>query len=180
MVVLRDLGLDSNFRKPIRLPKLSDLELIAVNLTSEYLSIGIEYLLFRVLPNKLYNKIERSVYNRRKRNLLPIIEEVRMKLSDKFNESETYFIVDSKPLEAAKLSRSNRSFICKESYYSVPNKDYCASQQMHYYGYKLHAVCSANSIFKSIDLSKVSVQDIHYLKDIKQQFSNCTIIAERG
>lgn len=180
LVVLKDLGFDSNFRKQIRLPKLNDLELIAINLTSEYLSIDSECQLFRVLPAKLSKKIERSVYNRRRRSLLPIIEEVRQKLSDSFNEFEEYFIVDSMPLEVAKLSRSNRSRICKESYYSSPNKGYCASQKTHYYGYKLHAVCSANGIFKSIDLSKASVHDIHYLKDIKQQFSNCTIIADRG
>jgi len=180
LVVLKDLGFDSNFRKQIRLPKLNDLELIAINLTSEYLSIDSECQLFRVLPTKLSKKIERSVYNRRRRSLLPVIEEVRQKLSDRFNEFEEYFIVDSMPLEVAKLSRSNRSRICKESYYSSPNKGYCASQKTHYYGYKLHAVCSANGIFKSIDLSKASVHDIHYLKDIKQQFSNCTIIADRG
>ena len=180
LVVLKDLGFDSNFRKQIRLPKLNDLELIAINLTSEYLSIDSECQLFRVLPTKLSKKIERSVYNRRRRSLLPVIEEVRQKLSDRFNEFEEYFIVDSMPLEVAKLSRSNRSRICKESYYSAPNKGYCASQKTHYYGYKLHAVCSANGIFKSIDLSKASVHDIHYLKDIKQQFSNCTITADRG
>jgi len=29
-------------------------------------------------------------------------------------------------------------------------------------------------------LSKFSVHDIHYLKDIKQQFKNCTLLADKG
>ena len=39
---------------------------------------------------------------------------------------------------------------------------------MKYYGYKLHAVCSINGVIENFDLSKTSVYDIHYLKDIKK------------
>jgi hypothetical protein len=178
--VLSSFSSKTNFRNQIRTPRLSDLELIALNLTSEYLSIDSELQLFRVLPTHLTDRIERSVYNRRKRALYPELEALREKLSDKFNAFEDYFIVDSMPLEVTKLSRSNRSRICKESLYSSPNKGYCASQNMHYYGYKLHAVCSVNGVFKSLDISKASVHDIHYLKDIKEQFNDCTIIADKG
>jgi hypothetical protein len=151
-----------------------------MNLTAEYLSVDSESQLFRVIPNSLKVKIERSVYNRRKRKLFPFIEFIRNKLSLKFNEFEKYFIVDSMPLEVAKLSRSLRSKICKEEFYSAPNKGYCASQKMHYYGYKIHAVCSIEGVFKSFDLSKASVHDIHYLKDIKSQFDNCVILGDKG
>ena len=55
-----------------------------------------------------------------------------------------------------------------------------ASQQMSFYGYKLHAVCSVNGVFQSIDLSPASVHDIHYLKDIREQLSNCTLLGDKG
>ena len=84
------------------------------------------------------------------------------------------------PLEVVKLSRSNRSKICKEEFYSAPNRGFYASQNMHYYGYKIHAVCSIEGVFKSFDISKASVHDIHYLKDIKNQFNNCVILADKG
>ncbi len=61
-----------------------------------------------------------------------------------------------------------------------PDKGFCASQQMHYYGYKLHAVCSVNGVFQSIDLSAASVHDIHYLKDIEPQIANCVLIGDKG
>ena len=50
--------------------------------------------------------------------------------------SSDYYILDSMPLEICKLSRSGRSKICKEDFETSPNKGYCATQQLNYYGYK--------------------------------------------
>ena len=179
--VLKKLELDSeNFLFQIRKPKLTDLRIIAINLTSEYMSIDSEHQLFRILPVEIKSLIERSVYNRRKRKLFNHMERIRKLLAERFNGSEKYFVVDSMPLEVCKLSRSSRSRICKETDYALPNRGYCASQKMHYYGYKLHAVCSAEGVFQSLDISPASVHDIHYLKDIKQQIENCTILGDKG
>jgi len=178
--ILKLITTKESFLTQIRKPKLKDIELIAMNLTSEYMSIDSECQLFRILPEVLSNKIERPVYNKRKRKLFSAMEFIRAKLSNKFNEFEDYYIVDSMPLEVAKLSRSGRSTICKESYDTAPNRGFCASQNMSYYGYKIHAVCSINGVFKSFDISKASVHDIHYLKDIKNQFSDCVILGDKG
>ena len=179
--VLKELELDSeNFLIQIRKPKLTDLRIIAINLTSEYMSIDSEHQLFRILPVEIKSLIERSVYNRRKRKLFNHMERIRKLLAEKFNGSEKYFVVDSMPLEVCKLSRSSRSRICKETDYALPNRGYCASQKMHYYGYKLHAVCSAEGVFQSLDISPASVHDIHYLKDLKQEIENCTLLGDKG
>ncbi len=171
----------SNFILQKRKPKLSDIELIALDLTAEYMSIDSEHQLFRDLQStRFYNLIDRTVYNRRKRGLVNHIEEIRVILSEKFNQFEDYFVIDSMPLEACKLARSSRSKICKEDFYSSPDRGFCASQQMHFYGYKLHAVCSIQGVFKSLDISKASVHDIHYLKDIKHQLSNCVLLGDKG
>jgi hypothetical protein len=50
---------------------------------------------------------------------------------------------------------------------------------MHYDGYKIHVVCSIDGVFKSFDIRKAAVHDIHYLKDIKNQFNNCVILEDR-
>ena len=135
---LRKLTIKENFYfKPIK-PKLSDLELIAINISAEYLSIDSEYQLFRYLSNsKLKGMIERSVFNRRKRKLFLHLENIRKLMVAKFNEMETTFIVDSMPLEICKNARANRSKICKENEFSFPSKGYCASQSSYYYGYKI-------------------------------------------
>ena len=163
-----------------RRPKLSDLELISLSLTAEFMGIDSENDLFRKLPKIISSKIDRSVYNRRRRRLVNYTNDIRLKLASHFNEFENYFIVDSMPLEVCKLSRSSRSKVCKEDAYSFPDKGYCASQSSNYYGYKLHAVCSVNGVFQSVDLSPASVHDVNYLKDIKAQISDCTLIGDRG
>ncbi|GAB1858763.1 IS982 family transposase [Flavobacteriaceae bacterium MHTCC 0001] len=178
--VLDLMDTKSNFLHQIRSPKLSDKEVVAIALTSEYMSIDSERQLFRILPPSLSFKIERSVYNRRRRKLFAFIEQIRQSLSEQFNCFEDTYIVDSMPLEVCKLSRSSRSVICKEDTHSSPNKGYCASQGMNYYGYKLHAVCSVRGIFKSLDISPASVHDVNYLKDIRAQLSNCTLLGDRG
>lgn len=166
--------------KPIN-PKLSDIELISLIILAEFKSIDSEHQLFRELNGTVLDgKIERSVYNRRKRKLFPFIEDIRMKMVEKFNECENYFVVDSMPLEVCKISRASRSKICKEVDYAAPNRGFCASQNLHFYGYKLHAVCSINGVFQSFDLSPASVHDIHYLKDIKMQLSDCVLLGDKG
>ncbi len=63
------------------------------------MSIDTGYQLFKTLPTSSLRKIERSVYNRRKRKIFPNTEQIRKKLSNAFAEFEDYFIVDSIPLE---------------------------------------------------------------------------------
>lgn len=178
--VLRKISKDQLLAYQRRKPKLSDLELIALSLTAEYMSIDSENDLFRKLPDTISCRIERSVYNRRRKRLTTHLDRIRLKLASYFNEFEDYFIIDSMPLEVCKLSRSLRSKICKESNYAYPDKGYCASQQSSYYGYKLHAVCSVNGVFQSVDLSPASVHDINYIKDIRTQISDCTLIGDKG
>lgn len=178
--VLKGLDSKMDYLHQIRKPKLRDKELIAIDLTSEYMSIDSECQLFRILPSNLSAKIERSVYNRRKRKLFCFRESLRKELVFTLNQFEHCYIVDSMPLEVCKLSRSSRSKICKEQNYSLPEKGYCASQSSHYYGYKLHAVCSTQGVIESMDISPASVHDINYLKDIKHQLKDCLLLGDRG
>jgi len=115
-----------NFLNQICVPLLSDIELIAVDLTSEYMGIDSEHQLFRILPNHIRDKIERSVYNRRKRKLFYFRLQLRKRLTEKISSDNSYMIVDSMPLEVCKLNRSTRSKICKEVFPTSPDKGYCA------------------------------------------------------
>ena len=170
----------SNFLNQIRCTRLSDIELIALDLTAESLSVDSEYQLFRILPSSLSSKIERSVYNRRRRKLFFVKERIRKALAEKLTNNENYFIVDSMPLEICKLSRSTRTTICKEDFLTSPSKSYFASQKLHFYGYKLHAVCSSTGVFTNFELTQAAVHDIHFLKNIKNNFSSCVLIGDKG
>lgn len=126
--ILKDISSEQLQPYQRRRPKMSDLELVALSLSSEYLGVDSEHDLFRKLPAGYVEKIERSVFNRRRRRLFGHIESIGRRLAELMNRSESVFIVDSMPLEVCKLSRSGRSTICREDAFSSPNKGYCASQ----------------------------------------------------
>lgn len=183
-IILKHLqSLDISFEhfKQIRIPVLSNIELVGINLTAEYMGIDSECQLFRVLKSTYLNdKIERSVYNRRRRKLFNFMEIVRKRLAEIFNRNEDVFIIDSMPIEICKNARAKRSSICKEESFSSPSIGYCASQKTYYYGYKLHGICSYSGVFQSLDITPASVHDIHILKDVKYQLNNCTLLGDMG
>nr|WP_081810585.1 transposase [Flavobacterium daejeonense] len=89
-------------------------------------------------------------------------------------------MIDSMSLEIYKTARCSRNKICKEEDYTQPYKGFCTSQNLHYYGYKLHVVCSIKGVFHFFDLTAVLVHDIHFLKDIRSQLSYCVKHGGRG
>ena len=159
---------------------MSDLELVALNITAEYMSINSELQLFKIISGTdLDGKIERSVYNKKRRRLFPDIEKIRETLSSRFSDFTDVFIVDSTSIGICKISRANRSAICSTDEIK-PSFGYCAAQKARYFGYKLHAVCDKNGIFHSFDFSPTNVHDVNYLYDIKEIFQNFLLIADRG
>ena len=179
-----DIDSKGNFAKVGRNPKFSDLSIITLSLTSESLGIDSENYLFGKLiaeyKNDFPNLIDRSQYNLRRRKLITQIEKVRNMLLESIVPEENIFIIDSMPLEVCKISRSNRSKICKESYETSPDKGYCSAQKSYFYGYKLHGICTYNGVFSSIDITKASVHDIHYLKDVKEQLNDAYLLGDKA
>jgi hypothetical protein len=126
------------------------------------------------------NLISRRQYNDRRKLLFEKTEQVRSRLSERLNSQADVFAIDSMPLEICKLSREARNKMGKESEKHSPDKGYCASQKKLFFGYKLHSVCSAAGVVQSLDLTKASVHDVHYLKDVQELFSNCIITGDKG
>ena len=57
---------------------------------------------------------------------------------------------------------------------------FCASQNTFYFGYKLHSLCGLSGVIHSYDLSKASVADIYYMKDVKLSYQDCHIYGDKG
>jgi hypothetical protein len=72
--VLRKISKEQLLTYQRRTSKLSDLELVGLSLTSEFMSIDSETDLFRQLPQDILDKIEHSVYNKRRRNLVNYLD----------------------------------------------------------------------------------------------------------
>jgi hypothetical protein len=165
-------------------PKFSDLEVVALNLTAESLSIDSENLLFNKLNSDYKadfpNLISRRQYNDRRKLLFDLTDKIRKSMAKDIDEFEDTYCIDSKPVEVCKLARASRNQIGKTDYDKAPSKGYCASQDKYYFGYKLHILCGIRGVVHSFDMTKAAVHDIHYLQDIKTQISDCNILADKG
>jgi len=95
-------------------------------------------------------------------------------------DSGDYYLVDSMPLEVCKISRAPRSILEQDNEAVAPDYGYCAAQNTHYFGYKIHAACTGTGIFKTFDISKASMHDLHYLNDLKQHLHHCVLIGDKG
>ena len=141
-------------------------------------------MLFKKLQNQykkeFSNLIDQTQYNHRKKSLFCYIEVVRKHLSGPFSVDGDVFIIDSMPLEICRNARVNGLKTCREEFKTSPEKGFCTSQNQYYFGYKLHGICTFDGVFTSIDLSKANVHDIHYLKDVKVQLSDCTLLGDKS
>lgn len=108
-------------------------------------------------------------------------EQIRSRISNHIDGGEDYFCIDSKPMEVCRLARGKR---CKmgrnEAFATAPDFGYCTSQGTYFFGYKLHALCGLSGVIHSYDISKASVHDITYLKDIKPLYHDCSIFGDRA
>src|SRR5699024_12300702 len=92
-----------------RKPKMADIEVVALSLTAEFMSIDSENDLFRQISNlEIPNLIERSQFNKRRRKLFDFSEKISLALASKVIGLEDYIIVDSMATETGKSARHNR------------------------------------------------------------------------
>ena len=68
--VISSLNCELEFKSNVgRKQKMTDLEVVALSLTAEFMSIDSENALFKqITSDKIYNLIDRSQFNKRRRN----------------------------------------------------------------------------------------------------------------
>jgi hypothetical protein len=76
--VISSLNFELDFKSGIgRKQKMSDIEVVALSLTAEFMSIDSENSLFKqLLPDEIPNLIERSQFNKRRRKLFLFSEQI--------------------------------------------------------------------------------------------------------
>ena len=166
-------------------PKFSDLEVVALSLTAEAESIDSEKWLFdyrlQEHKSKFPNLISRRQFNDRRKKTAGLCEEIRKRIAMKMDGEEEQFFVDSKPIGVCRVARGKRCKMGRTGDFSqAPDFGYCASQNTYYFGYKLHALCGLTGVIHSYDLSKASIPDLDYMKDVKLSYHDCSIYGDKG
>lgn len=177
---------DRNGNRPHRgvVPKFSDLEVIALSATAEAFGYDSENCLFKRLEagkgDGLPNLISRRQFNQRRKITAPLGEEIRKDIAAAMDGGEDVFSIDSKPVKVCQNARARRCTMGRGDYERAPQWGYCASQGMHYYGYKLHAVCGMSGVIHSYDMTAANVHDLHYLKDVRWEYHDCLMLGDKG
>ena len=165
-------------------PTFSDLEVIALSITAEAFGIDSENYLFNRLnkecPGAIPNLITRRQYNQRRKLTSQLGEYIRKALACAIDGGESVFCIDSKPVKVCQNARANRCAMGKADIDRAPAWGYCASQNMHYYGYKLHALCGISGVIHSYDMTAANVHDLHYLNDVQWEYHDCMILGDKG
>ena len=180
-----NLNSEDNLQFYPRQPKMNDCSIITFSICAESLGIDSENYLWSKLK-KDYSKdfpdlIDRSNFNKRRRRLHLFINEATKKLSAGLNEGENVFIIDCIPVPVCKITREKRCKFGRDSFESAPDKGFSAVTKSYYYGYKLHLVTSVKGVFYSMNLTKASVHDVHYLKEVANtKMKNATLIGDKG
>ena len=165
-------------------PKFSDLEVIALGITAEAFGFDSENLLFYRLHHECKedfpNLISRRQFNSRRKLTARLAEEIRKDVAVAIDGSEDVFCIDSKPVKVCQNARAKRCAIGRDNLEEAPDWGYCASQGMHYYGYKLHAVCGIRGVIHSYDMTAASVHELHYLNDVRWEYHDCMMLGDKG
>ena len=165
-------------------PKFSDLEVIALSATAEAFGFDSENYLFKRLESEkgdlLPNLITRRQYNQRRKLTSRLGEDIRRDIAAAMDGREDVFSIDSKPVKVCQNARANRCSMGKDDFERAPAWGYCASQGVHYYGYKLHAVCGISGVIHSYDMTATNVHDLHYLKDVQWEYHDCMMLGDKG
>ena len=165
-------------------PTFSDLEVIALSITAEAFGIDSENYLFNRLnkecPGAIPNLITRRQYNQRRKLTSQLGEYIRKAIACAIDGGESVFCIDSKPVKVCQNASANRCAMGKTDIDRAPAWGYCASQNMHYYGYKLHALCGISGVIHSYDMTVANVHDLHYLNDVQWEYHDCMILGDKG
>lgn len=172
-------------------PKLTDLQVICLSVTSECCQIDSENLLWSKLKTDYSKMFEvlphRTRFNARRKRLTTLLSECLSSLSDQISEvlADKELIVDSMPIPTCKMSRQHRSKACRRGDLDeiIAKKSYNVAMGGWYIGYKLHLITSKSGVYRDHMVTSANVHDIHYLKSIDRRDAHLRgqeLLGDRG
>ena len=147
-------------RRNIKDSKLCDSEIITISIVGELLTIDSEKAFFSLLSreySKLFPKLgDRTRFNRTKRNLHSVINEIREYISLYIQSySNNIRVIDSMPIPVCEFGRAHFSKCFKgEASYGV-----CPSKKQTYFGFKFHALTTIDGFLTDYVITPANVDD---------------------
>lgn len=161
---------------------MSDSEIITISIIDELLTIDSEKAWFGFCKKNLRDLFpkfcDRTRFNRTRRNLHSIIEEIRKELLNITSyASQPYRIVDSIPIPVCKFGRAHfhKTFRGFGATYGK-----CASKKETYLGYKLHMLVTLDGFVTDFVVTPANIDDRDGVWDLLDSFEAITLIGDKG
>jgi hypothetical protein len=161
-------------------PKLSDSEVITIEVVGEFLGYDQDKSIWRYFRNHWHswfpNLGSRSNFVKQSANLYNVKELIHEKLVNKMNALDcSLHIVDGFPMPVCKTTRANRSRCFKgDAGYS-----YCAAKDEKYYGFEGHIIISSEGVICRHAFAAANIDERDILYEIANDFSGL-LIADKG
>jgi hypothetical protein len=162
-------------------PKLADSEVITLSLVMELLDKPQEYLflkdLKRSLPTLFPCLISQSRFNRRRRTLCPLINQVRHSIMGRLLPlCQEYGLLDTLPVKVVGYKRSKR----RSDFTGSAAYGYCAAKDEKYFGFKLVLLVSPEGLPINFAIVPANTADADTPWEVLATMSNLLVLADKG
>tara|TARA_B110000881_G_scaffold155996_1_gene138823 strand:+ start:101 stop:994 length:894 start_codon:yes stop_codon:yes gene_type:complete len=161
-------------------PKLSDIEVITIEIVGEFLSLETDkaiwsYFKTHWLP--LFPQIgSRSSFAKQSSNLWHVKQLLQAELSEKSCKKSQCFIVDGFPIATAHFKRANKS----ANFKGDAGYGYCASKEETYYGFKGHLLVDDVGNIINFTLTEAAGSERDAVWELIQNKSNNYLLGDKG
>jgi hypothetical protein len=167
--------------KPGAKPEFSDSEMITLMLAEDFIPYpGEQQFVGYIRANhlELFPKLlDQSQFNRRARSLRLLVEVLRCDwLVELGIEHADHFLIDTKPIPVVgyKRSKSRSDFAGSAAY------GYCASRNMHYFGYKLVMVTTLDGLPVLYELVPANIEERQAAETVLDRIANAQFYGDKG
>ena len=162
---------------------LTDSEIITISIMAEIMSNDSEKAWLAYVRKNLRDLFprmcDRSRFNRVRRGLFKAIENIRVHLNLYYDYyMDELRIIDSLPLQVCEFGRA-----CFDKIYKGYGATYgvCPSKKLTYYGYKTHAMSTANGFVTDFILTSASTDDREAVFELVETYnSHMTMLGDKG
>ena len=156
-------------------------DIIPINIVGELLTIDSEKAFFSLLSSeylKLFPKLgDRTRFNRTKRNLYSVINEIRKYISLYIQSySNNIRVIDSMPIPVCEFGRAHFSKCFKgEASYEVR-----PSKKQTYFGFKFHSLTTVEGFLTDYVITPANIDDRNAVWDLCAKYNSISIIGDKG
>lgn len=167
--------------KPGMKPEFRDSEILTLLLAQDFIPYpGETQFVGYIRANHLREfpkLVDQSQYNRRARQLWPLLEMLRQEWVSLLGAStDKQLLLDTKPVPVMGYTRSKRrsDFAGRAAY------GYCAARKLHYFGYKLVMLTTLTGVPVVYDLVPANLDERDAAEAVLGRVSDCDIFSDKG